>query len=315
MRAPVRTTGMLVVAMALSPFVPVAALADSGAVQNQVSVYTGENAVGYLQPLTNAFGAALNSSFAYSAFIPPSGYHFSIETPVMGVIFDDGDRSFQASTEAGFQPPTLTKAPTAVGDGDAVSITGTGGATYSFPGGLDLHSFGLVVPQLRLANKGTEAVVRWVAYESGDADIGKIELFGLGGRHSLSQYAAKDPVLDLAIGALWQTFHVGENGRGGDFCSTDALSIHLQASKRVPLGFATFEPFTSVAWERLEVDIAYEDTNGNPVDIAIEGENPFRFTLGAGFNFVAGQVWADYSFANTSNFSFGLALGNISHAE
>jgi len=310
----VRITGALLVGAAFSAADPGPALAD-GTVQNQVSIYTGSNAIGYLQPLTNAFGAALNSSFGYSAYIPQAGYHLSLELPAMGVIFDDGDRSFNATTEAGFQPSTTTRVPTAVGDGNAVSITGTGGASYSFPGGLDLHSFGLVVPQLRLSNQGTEAVLRWVAYETGDADIGKVELFGIGGRHSLSQYTAKEPILDLAIGAMWQSFHVGENGRGGDFCKTDALSIHLEASKRMPMGFVTFEPFTSVAWERIEVDIAYEDANGSPVDIAIEGENPFRFTLGAGFNFVAGQVWADYSFANTSNFSFGLALGNISRTE
>lgn len=315
MRPSLRTTGVLVVAMALSPFAPAPSHADEGAVQNQVSVYTGSNAVGYLQPLTNAFGAALNSSFSYSAYIARAGYHLSLELPVMGVIFDDADRTFIAETEAGFQPPSTERVPTAVGDGNAVSISGAGGASFSFPGGLDLHSFGLVVPQLRLSNQGTEAVLRWVAYESGDADIGKIELFGIGGRHSLSQYTKAAPIVDLAIGALWQTFHVGENGSGGAFCKTDALSIHLQASKRAPAGFVTFEPFASVAWERIDVDIAYEDTNGDPVEIELEGENPFRFTIGAGINFAAGQLWADYSFANTSNFSFGLALGNIGHSE
>ena len=179
----------------------------------------------------------------------------------------------------------------------------------------ETQAFGLVVPQLRLSNQGTEAVLRWVAYESGDADIGKIELFGIGGRHSLSQYTKAEPIVDLAIGGLWQTFSVGENDRGGAFCKTDALSIHLQASKRAPAGFVTFEPFAAVAWERIEVDIAYEDTNGEPVEIALEGENPFRFTIGAGINFAAGHLWADYSVANTSNFSFGLALGNIGHSE
>jgi hypothetical protein len=302
--------GALLVGIALSG----PALAD-GTVQNQVSVYTGSNARGYLQPLTNAFGAALNSSFGYSAFIPQAGYHLSFEVPVMGVLFEDSDRTFDATTEAGFQPSTTQRVPTAVGNGDAVTISGSGGASYSFPGGLDLHSFGLVVPQLRLANQGTEAVLRWVAYETGDADIGKVELFGIGGRHSLSQYTAKAPVVDLAIGAVWQTFHVGENERGGVFCKTDALSIHLQASKRVPAGFATFEPYGGVAWERMRVDIAYEDSNAEPVDIAMEGENPFRFTVGAGLNFVAGHLWLDYSMANTSVFSFGLALGNIGRPE
>jgi hypothetical protein len=301
----------LVIGLALSPILVTSVFAD-GAVQNQISVYTGPNAVGYLQPLANAFGATLNSSFGYSAYIPKSGFHISLEAPVMGVIFEDADRTFEATTESGFQPPTTADVPTVVGDGEAVNVSGGGGATFSFPGGLDLHSFGLAVPQIRLsAIAGTEAVVRWIAFEQGDADIGDISLFGIGGRHFLSQYMGEKPLLDLAIGALWQSFSVGENDAGDDFCSSDALSIQLQASKRAPVGFLVFEPYASVAWEQLSVDLAYEDANGNPVEVSLDGENDVRFTVGAGFNFVAGHLWADYSFANTNNFSFGLALGNV----
>ena len=312
MLPPFRTVGALVLGAALSPLLPSASLAGDGAVQNQISVYTGDNASGYLQPLANAFGAALNSSFGYSAYIPKSSFHISLEAPVMGVFFEDDERTFEATTESGFQPTTTADAPTVVGEGEAVTITGTGGATFSFPGGLDLNSFGLVVPQLRLSSlAGTEAVLRWIAYESGDADIGKIELFGIGGRHSLSQYMGASPMLDLAVGFLWQTFSVGENDFGDDFVSSDALSLQLQGSKRAPLGFVTFEPYATLAWEKLDLDLAYDDSNGDPVEVSMEGENDVRFTIGAGFNFVAGQVWADYSFANTNNFSFGLALGNV----
>jgi hypothetical protein len=77
------------------------------------------------------------------------------------------------------------------------------------------------------------------------------------------------------------------------------------------MGFLVFEPYAAVAYEKLDVDLAYDDAGGNPINVAMEGENDVRFTIGAGFNFTAGQVWADYSFATTSNFSFGLALGNL----
>ena len=305
-----RVTGALVVGLA--SFCTSSAFAD-GIVQNQISVYTGPNAVGYLQPLANAFGATLNSSFGYSAFIPRSSFHLSLEAPVMGVMFEDEDRTFEATTESGFQPVSTEAVPTVVGDGDAVTIPGNGGAQFSFPGGLDLNSFGLVVPQLRVSSlMGTEAVVRWVSFEKSSNDIGKIEMFGIGGRHSLSQYMGEQPLLDLAVGALWQTFSVGENDRGGDFVDSDAFMIQVQASKRAPIGgFLTFEPYAAASWETLDVDLAYEDANGEPVSVSLEGENDVRFTLGAGLNFVAGHLWADYSFANTNNFSFGLALGNV----
>ncbi len=311
----VRTTRVLVLGCALSFLLAPPAFADT-AVQNQVSVYTGANAVGYLQPLANAFGAALNSSFGYSASIPRASFHISLEAPVMGVIFDDEDRLFDATTEPGFTPSQTNQVPTVVGSGQAVTVSGSGGSQFSYPGGLDLNSFGLVVPQLRIgAIMGTEAVVRWIAFEQSDADIGKVDLFGIGGRHSISQYMGEKPLLDLAVGAMWQRVNVGDNGQGGDFVSTEAFSLSLQASKRAPVGFLTFEPYAGVAWESFSADISYEDTNGALEDISIDGGNDMRFTVGAGFNFLIGHLWADYNFADTNNFSFGLALGNVGHAE
>jgi hypothetical protein len=312
-----RTSGILLSALAVLILAPGPSRAGDGTVQNQISVYSGANAQGYLQPLVNAFGAALNSTYSYSAYIPPTSFHISLEAPVMGVFFEDSDRTFTATTESGFLPETsVDNASTVVGPGQAVTIPGQGGSQFSFPGGLSLNSFGLVVPQLRVSSfMGTEGILRWAAYESGDSDLGKISLFGIGGRHSLSQYMGETPPLDLAVGLIYQTFKVGENTRGGDFTSTTAFSVQLQASKRMPVGFMTFEPYTAVGLENLSVDVAYEDDNGDPVDLTVDGENDFRFTVGAGFNFVAGQIFADYSFANTNNFSFGLALGNVGRSQ
>jgi hypothetical protein len=277
-----------------------------------MSVYTGENAVGYLQPLVNALGAALNTGFGYSAYIPPTSFHIGVEFPVMGVFFDDEDKTFLATTEPGFTPTTSEEVPTVVGSGDAVVVTGSGGAQFAFPGGFDLNSFGLVVPQIRLSSlAGAEAVVRWLAYDDTDADVGEIDLFGIGGRYSLSQHMGATPPLDVAAGVMWQTLDVGTNDFDNPFTSSTALTVQLQGSKRMPVGFATFEPYGIVAYENLDVDVQYADENDQPVDVSVEGENSFRFTLGAGINFVAGQLWADYSFADTANFSFGLALGNL----
>lgn len=321
MPSPVRTSRALVLGLALSIFPALSAFADT-AVQTQVSSYTGSDAVNYLQPLANAFGAALNSSFGYSASIPRASFHISLEAPVMGVIFEEKDRTFTTTSTPGFAashpsiPHVATEVPTVVGDGAAVGISGIGGTSYWFPGGLDLNSFGLVVPQLRVgAIMGTEALVRWIAYDQSGSDVGKIDLFGIGARHSVSQYLGAKPPLDLAVGAMWQKADVGDNGRGDDFVSTDAFSISLQASKRASIGFLTFEPYTGVAWESFSADVSYEDTNGDLQNISLDGGNDMRFTIGAGFDFLIGHLWADYNFANTDNFSFGLALGNMGHAE
>ncbi len=228
-----RTRGALwaLIALVVLALPAVVTAADDGTVQNQISVYTGDNAVGYLQPLANAIGATLNSAFGYSAYIPKTSFHISLEAPVMGVFFDEDDDIFQATTESGFDPTTTVEVPTVVGPGEAVVVTGTGGAQFAFPGGLQLNSFGLVVPQLRLSSlAGTEAVIRWVAYDQGDADVGKIDMFGIGGRHSISQYLGENPTLDLAVGLLYQTFEVGESDFGNPFVESSALNIQAQGS-------------------------------------------------------------------------------------
>ena len=155
--------------------------------------------------------------------------------------------------------------------------------------------------------------VQRVAFETGDNenDLSNVDLFGIGGRHSVSQYMGENPAVDLAVGVLYQTLEIGTNDFDNPFVDTSALTVQLQGSKRMPIGFATFEPYGGVAYESLDLDVEYADANGDPVAISMEGENSFRFTLGAGLNFAAGQVWADYNFSDTSNFSFGLALGNV----
>lgn len=310
-----RTRGAFMVLVLLASLaVPIAASADTD-VQNQISVYTGDNAVGYLQPLANALGAALNSGFGYSAYIPKTSFHLSLEVPVMGLYFEDADGVFAATPESGFTPASGASSfdvPTVVGPGEAVVVAGSGGSQFAFPGGFDLNSFGLAVPQLRISSiAGTEGVVRWVAVETGDNDLGKVDMFGIGGRHSISQYMGEAPALDLAVGVMYQDLDLGENDFGSPFVDTSALLIQVQGSKRFPVGFATFEPYGSMGWEKLDVDVEYADASDEPVLVTMEGDNAFRFTIGAGLNFVAGQVWADYSFSDISNFSFGLALGNL----
>lgn len=315
MRPLSRTCGALAVFALLAVVSPVVVTADEGDVQGQISVYTGDNAVGYLQPLANALGAALNSGFGYSAYISKTSFHVSVEAPVMGLFFEDDDRTFQATAESGFVPQPGTTSydvPTVVGGSEAVIADGQGGAQFAFPGGFDLNSFGLAVPQLRLSSiAGTEAVVRWAAFETGDNDLGNVDMFGIGGRHSVSQYFGENPPLDVAVGVLYQQLEIGENDFGNPFVDTSALTVQLQGSRRMPVGFMTFEPYGGVAYESLDLDVEYADSNDEAVAVSMEGENSFRFTVGAGLNFAAGQVWADYNFSDTSNFTFGLALGNV----
>ena len=304
-----RVTTALVAAIGV---LVLATTASAQSVEGQLSAYTGANAREYLRPLHEAIGVTLNNGFFYTAQIPDK-FKFALEIPVMGVIFDDADRVFAATTEAPFLPEkTTTKAPTIVGSGDAVSVTGQGSTTFSFPGGFNLNSFGLLVPQARISARGTEALVRLlVGVDTGDAELGKLDLWGVGARHDVSQYFGELPI-NLAASFFYQSLSLGENTAGNDLLSVSAYSAGLHASAGLPVGFARFEPYAGVAYNSFNTDIEYESSTGSEVlSVDFEQESNMHFTIGAGVNLVALQLFGQFDFGLRDSFLFGVALGNV----
>ena len=270
-------------------------------IMDALSAYTGVNAQGYMQPIADALGADLNDAFYYSAYIPSSGARFSFEIAVMSVIFADEDKTFEATTEGGFNPQTTFTAPTIAGSGESVTVPGNGGTQFTAPGGFDLNSFALAVPQLRIGVvKGTEAVIRFFAADISDNEISEIDLFGVGIRHSLTQYF--DAPIDMAIGGMWQSFSMGN-----DFVDSNAFTFGVQGSKR----FALLEPYAGVAWDRFQMDMTFDSevTGGEPEKVEFDASDTFRLTLGLGLNYKIGHAFAEYNVASTNSFAFGLTLG------
>lgn len=270
--------------------------------EDQLGPYTGSNAEGYLNPLASAVGANLNSAMFHSARIPESGFHFTFKLSVMGVMFDDDDRTFTATTEQGFIPETtIDNAPTVVGSGDVVTVPGSGGSTFTFPGGFNLNSFAIAVPQVDIgAVAGTEATIRFLAFDVGDFELGDVFLFGIGARHSLSRYFSALPV-DLAGSLYWQTFEIGE-----ELITSNALSFGVQASKN----FGILAPYAGLSFDSFKMDVKYEDTGGSEIEYNFDTSNTMHLTLGLSASFLIGNAFAEYGVADQTNFAFGLAFGN-----
>ncbi len=279
-------------------------------IEDQLSAYTGKNATGYLQPLADALGATLNDGAFASAHIPRSALRVGLEVRLMGLYFADEDREFRASTEGGFSPASTANAPTVVGDGGAVIVEGDGGAQFAFPGGLDLNSFALIVPQLRVGGvMGSEALIRWASFEAGDSELGKVDLLGIGLRHSLSQYMPA-PKFNLAAGFLWQRFNIGENSNGEDLIATNAFSIGAQASKRFG-AVVSAEPFVGLSLDTFSMDVQYTQENEDVIDLEFEKTTNLHLTLGLGLNLKVVNLSTAYSIAGSNSFHFGLSLGNL----
>lgn len=286
-------------------------LVSQAEIGDQLSAYTSLNAEGYLAPLKNAFGTDLNSGLFYSASVPISGFHISFEIRAMAAFFGDDDKTFNATTEGGFTPEQTAEAPTVVGPENSVAVDGSGGTAYIFPGGFDLSSFGLLVPQLRIGSiMGTEGLVRYFALDVGDSELGNISLFGFGLRHSISQYLGPVPPLDLSAGFFWQQFKLGENDAGDDLLSTSAFSIGVQASK----SFGILQPYGGLSLDYFSMKAEYESdvpSESGTVSLDYPSESTVRLTAGLSLNFYILHLNAEYNLAEMNSFSFGLAVGNM----
>jgi hypothetical protein len=309
-----RNCRRIVARAAAAAFVVLLAFPAAGQIEDQISVYTGENAEGYLKPFSDAVGATLNTGFFRSAYLPTSGFQVGLEVLLMGLYFDDSEKTFDATTEGSFLPQQTHTVPTVIGDGAAVLITGAGGTGYAFPGGLSLNSFGMVAPQLRISSlRGTEIVGRYGRVNTGDAEVGDITLWGVGLRHNISQYFDEDFPADISVGGIYQNFKGGENSEGDDLMDSDLLSIGGNASKRFPIGFATFEPYTALSYNSYQMTLKYNSDIDGPQEINFDRVNTAAWTLGANFNLVFANLYAEYIVSKTNSIGVGLALGYLGY--
>lgn len=281
-----------------------AALTASAQIEDQISAYTGVNAEGYLGPLAQAVGADLNSGLFHSAYIPEDGFHVSLETGLMAVLFSDDDATFMATTELGFSPETTVEAPTVVGPGDAVVVEGDLGTAFAFPGGFDLTSFALAAPQIRVGSvRGTEALFRYIAVDAGDVEVGNVSLFGVGLRHSVSQYMTEPPV-DIAAGFMYQSFKLGD-----ELIDATAFTFGVQASRRFPSGFAVIEPYAGLSYDYFQMDVSYDDQDENPIALEFDADSGIHLTLGLHAQAAVLSLYGEYNLASQSGFAFGMGFG------
>lgn len=295
---------------AAAAFALLAAAPAGAQLGDQLSAYTGANAEGYLEPLADAIGTNLNTGIFRTARIPRMGPLVRLEIQIMSVFFSDDDRTFRAVTEAGFSPEQRVDAPTVVGSGAAVTVEGDGGTKFSFPGGFDLGSFALAVPQLRIgAAMGTELIVRYFAANVGDDDLGKIGLFGIGARHSISQHFGPVLPVDVAAGIFWQQLKLGEDEQGNDIILSSALSIGVQASTEIVRFVA---PYGGLSYDTRSTEVTYEsEASGEDetVNIDFGRKGGAHLALGVMFDLPVFKAFVEYNVASQSSFAFGIGFG------
>ncbi len=303
-------------AILLFPLAGLLIASNAGAQDNELDralkqFSTGGTVSGYLQPIADCFGANMNSGWYQSASIPTMGIHVQLSIVGMVSMIGDGQKTFNEQLPPGYSA-TSFKAPTVFGPKEgAVYTDPNSGLTYGGSGGIfNTPIFPWGVPQLTIGSVyGTEATVRYIATPSignGDSQNGtsssfpSASMFGLGVRHSISQYLPLVPV-DLAAGFLYNSVRLG------DIVSFKSFAIGAQVSK----SYAILTLFGGLQWERSTLSLSYQPSLAGawPVTVDMNGANSVRLTAGLNISLGLFKLFADANLGSVTTFSGGLGLG------
>lgn len=292
--------GILLVILLVVCTIPARSQSD---LEKALLQFSKEQVSGYVQPLSDLFGANVNSGFFHSASIPTVGLTLKIELVAMGAMVGDNQKSYVAKAPPGFNPPTFNTATVFGGTGSTVTDANTGFSYRGSDGVFNTSFFPYATPQIRVGSIfGTQAVLRYVSSDwfVSNSKYPKATLFAIGAHHSVSQYLPTIP-LDLAAGVAYSSITFG------DLLTIKGFTISAQASKT----FVILTVYGGFAWETSSMNVKYTPSNAAlpAVDIDLSGANSFRATVGVGLSLGFFELFADANFGSVTNFSGGIGVG------
>ena len=167
--------------------------------------------------------------------------------------------------------------------------------SFPVPGGLDLEIAPLAMPQVSVGLPWkSEVLLRMMPTYKSD-DFGDINFFGLGLKHSVSQYIPMCPV-DICAQYVFQSLTVG------DLLESKHTAFNIHASKKFSLILFSITPYVGMGIEssNLKVDYTIEGTgtymDGRAVNFDLDGDNGFRGRVGFSTRILLFKLYADYSF-------------------
>ncbi len=289
---------------------------------------------GYVQPITDAFGANINSGLFRTAdvgsgFIPglPINVYLGVSTSAMFV--SDAQESFVFEGEEitrGGQTATVSvsssdnRVPTVFGENsnaDLVFDYGVAGEEREqVPDGLaNVPLAPLVIPQLGLGSVlGTDAQIRYLP-TTDLSGYGSVGFTGLSLRHDIDQWIPVPVPLNLAVQGSWNQLLL-EDADGNQVVDASGWALNAQISKSVPVLPVTF--YGGLQYENFGVDYEYTFTAPTPpgqpsqeeeISLSQDAATNVRGLAGITLSLAIIQINADYAISNGSNIvSAGLGL-------
>lgn len=267
-------------------------LSDLGKALETISAGYADN---YVQPVTDAFGAGMNSGLFRTAdvgngFIPGLPIDVYLGVSVSGTLTSSMQTSFEpfgGGTEtitSNGQELTVDyegtgEVPTVLGETEPPGpnlvvfddkngngrrdASETKFADAKAPQGLlDTDIAPIVVPQLGIGSfAGTDLQVRYfpkTELSAGGGSYGKVGLFGIAVRHDIDQWFPAPLPFQLAVQGAWNQFSLESEFEGGatkEVLDASGWAFNVQASKGIPVVPVVF--YGGLQYETFNVDYNY----------------------------------------------------------
>ncbi|HUI30341.1 MAG TPA: DUF6588 family protein [Candidatus Acidoferrales bacterium] len=284
----------------------------------------------YVTPVVNAVGMDMNSGLFHTAKVGgilPFGLSFYVGVQVGGALVPSSDKSFSMGFDDSVYIPllgmvpshdTVINAPTIFGSKNAGTIQETytdpvlhTRVTHSDPtiGGLINTSIALLpIPQVGLGSLfGTDVLVRYLPSMK-LASYGKVQLFGFGLRHNVSQYIPLIPI-DIAVQLGFQNFSIKDTA-GNNLFKLSTFAANVEVSKTL----AILTVYGGLQFENSKVNLNYTFTPPGqtaetiPISFSVTGKNKFRALIGLNLGLLPFNINVDYSVGAVSAVTAGLGI-------
>ncbi|MCD4797340.1 MAG: hypothetical protein K8R49_09275 [Candidatus Cloacimonetes bacterium] len=299
-------------------------------VQEKLEKFGEDNGKEYIKPFVTSYGTNFNSGLFNTAKVLKP-FRFGVMVNMMLAFVPDEDKTFMPtrpdlSMEYNTQTYYLYEEPT----GETATVFGKDGGTIihnpdldaipgldvsnldiDLPNGGNLPAVPLMVPQLNVGlPAGNELMIRGLPKFEVNKDIGEVGFWGIGLKHSVSQYIPLIPI-DIAIQGAYQSMVVG------DILELNNFAVNAEISKKLLMwtlyGGLGYESTKLTADYETEIMFYNEDTTSfdlQPLDIdfEIEGDNNFRTTFGVRYSLLLLKLYADYTISKYSVVNAGIGI-------
>ena len=298
-------------------------------IQEKLEQFGEKNGKMYVKPLVTAFGTTMNTGLFNTAKVLKP-FTFGLNVNMMAAFVPKEDKTFLPTRPDIYLPGTdiyLYEEPTEetatvfgefgeaiVHNQDLNYIPGADELDIQMPDGANLPAVPFLMPQFNLGLPfGNEIMIRGFPKVEISKDIGDVGFWGIGLKHSISQYIPLIPI-DVAVQAAYQNFYVG------DLLTFSNFNANLEVSKKLLM----WTIYTGVGYDKTDVKADYTYTRDIIVGTApanytvdsedinikfdVDGENEIRATAGIRYSLLLLKLYADYTISKYNVFNAGIGI-------